>query len=153
MLVYNQNDNNTGGGLFHITGNSEAYLQGTPAYTLDALGNAVPKRYAGILFFQDRTSADHSGPGVSNLHQIGGGGTMELQGTIYATNTVDTIANSGKYQKIVYNGGPCTNTFLIGMIITDALQLNGGGCINMTLESQAFLKLRQIALIGGGPHF
>jgi hypothetical protein len=156
MLVYNQNNGGTGGGLFSITGGANAYLQGTPEFTWDLTKTppvAVQSRYAGILFFEDRTADSHPGSGVTKEHTLGGAGTLQLMGTIYLTNTVDTITTTGNYQRLVYHGGPCSGTYLIGMIIVDVLQLNGGGCINMVLEITPFLKIRQIALSGGGPHF
>ena len=140
MLVYN-----SGGGYFSITGSSSVTLLGTPETSI----------YKGILFFQDRASPP-TGSGASSQHQLGGGGTLELQGTIYITNTTSTILGSAghtHFQQVNYHGGPCSNTFLLGMIIVDALSLAGGGCVNMTLETASYLKVEQVALVGGGPHF
>lgn len=167
MLVYNQFSNPTNpGGTFQITASSNASLQGPPEIQVDASGkpildssgNPIITRYAGILFFQDRASpANNSEPGKSKPHALGGGGCIELQGTIYITNTLDTInlskPNYDHYQEVNYHGHPCSGTFLIGEIITDALTLAGGSVINMTLDSMAVFKIQQIALIGGGPHF
>lgn len=142
MLVYNQGVDKKGmGGQFSITGSSNAYLQGTPETSI----------YKGILFFQDRASPA-TGSGSSQQHQLGGGGTLALQGTIYITNTKSTILDTGKFQQVNYHGGPCSSTFLLGMIIVDALSISGGGCVNMALEATSYLAVEQVALIGGGPH-
>jgi hypothetical protein len=139
MLVYN-----SGGGLFSVTGSASVSLLGTP----------YSSPYKGILFFQDRASPATGGGAGASPHALGGGGTLQLQGTIYITNTVDTILNSGgvTYQQVKYHGGPCSSTFTMGMIIVDALTLTGGGCINMSLDPASYLKITQVALIGGGPH-
>jgi hypothetical protein len=148
MLVYNQS-----GGYFQITAGGSAILQGPPLFTTDASGNNTPTRYAGILFFQDRTSPA-TGNGASQQHQLGGGGLLQLQGTVYITNTTKTIKSSGgsQYQLVNYHGNPGSGTFIVGEIIVDALSIVGGSQINMQLEAEGYLKLTQIALIGGGPH-
>jgi Flp pilus assembly protein TadG len=140
MLVYNNSVGNAG--TFDISANGSAFLEGTPE--VDVSGN--PTRYAGILFFEN-----HALPAAT--HNLGGGGTMELLGTIYVTNTVDTILKSpSTFQTVHYQGNPGSTTLLIGMIITDELSLGGDSSINMQLESMGFLKVQQVALIGGGPH-
>jgi hypothetical protein len=136
MLVYN-----SGGGLFSVTGSSNVSLSGTPDSSA----------YKGILFFQDRNSPA-TGNGASSQHTLGGGGGLQLQGTIYITNTRNTITSTGHYQQVNYHGGPCSSTFTMGMIIVDALTIKGGGCINMLLDPTAYLTALQVALIGGGPH-
>jgi Flp pilus assembly protein TadG len=144
MLVYNE-----GGGIFSITGGAAAHLKGTPE--TDASGNLA--RYGGMLFFQDRTS-----PKTGNKpHVLGGGGCIDLIGTIYATNTVDTIlasAGSGfdHYQEIEYHGTPCSGTIRLGMMITDVLTLKGTADLSMQLNPLSIMKVQQVALIGGGPH-
>jgi hypothetical protein len=146
MIVYNE-----GGGLFKVTGSGAASLKGPPE--TDSGGNLA--RYAGILFFQDRTSPAATGPGVNNMHSLGGGGCIDLVGTIYITNTVDTILGSpgyNHYQMVQYNGNPCSGTFNQGMIITDVLAMVGTSELRMRLNPMGYLRLRQVALVGGGPH-
>lgn len=95
-----------------------------------------------MLFFQDRAAP-------ATAHILGGGGCLALQGTIYATNTVSTIVASAgaHFQTIEYHGNPCSSTFTLGEIITDALTLKGTANLQMLLESQGFLKTRQVALV------
>ena len=144
MLVYNE-----GGGLFKVTGGGAARLRGTRE--TDVSGNLT--RYAGILFFQDRASPPATGPGINAKHSIGGNGCIDLVGTIYITNTAATMwATPGHYQMVEYNGNPCSGTFLRGMIITDVLKVIGTADLKMFLNPQGYLKIRQVALVGGGPH-
>ena len=143
MVVYNQ-----GGGQFSVGANGNAYLQGS--LDTDASGN--PARYAGMLFFEDRT-APANNQSTHNPHVIGGGGTLILYGTIYTTNTAKSIKTTpSTYQEIELHGNPGGNTYLVGEIITDALSLKGTSTIKMVLSALAFLKVQQVALVGGGPH-
>jgi len=142
MLVYNE-----GGGNFALTGNGSAKLKGTPE--TDGSGN--PSRFAGMLFFQDRSS-----PATGNKpHVLGGGGCIDLIGTIYTTNTLATMSAAGganHYQELEYHGTPCSGTVRLGEIITDMLTFKGTPTLKMQLSSQSFVKIQQVALVGGGPH-
>jgi hypothetical protein len=134
MLVYN-----SGGGTFNVGSNGNINLVGTPETSV----------YKGILFFQDRGSPAATGDGS---HILGGNNfCLQLVGTIYATNTVPTIlASAGlDYQEIRYHGVPCSSTVVRGMIVTDALTMDGPGfpTLAMLLEPQGYLKLMKIALI------
>jgi hypothetical protein len=133
MLVYNKW---TSGGAptFSVTSNADkVVLKGTPQ----------SGTWKGVLFFQD-----HNSPAAT--HILGGGGCLQLEGTLYTTNTVSTIlASSGfnQYQTIEYHGNPCSSTYVLGEIITDSLTLKGTSNLQMLLQSQAYLTIPQVALL------
>jgi len=134
MLVYNKYNGGVKAPQFDISGGGSVFLKGTPESGI----------WAGILFFQD-----HFTPNVpSAVHNIGGGGALELVGTMYITELVPRIVAGSKYQTIKYNGHPSSNTFIRGEIITDALELNGNNAvIQMKLGSNPYYKVRQVALV------
>jgi hypothetical protein len=103
--------------------------------------------WAGILFYEDPTSAggSHTGlPGGNPAHQVWGGGTLSLTGTIYINNRGTVTSTS--YQGLALGGGGGSNTTLTGEIIVNTLSLGGNGQINMNLSSVTRL-VRQVALI------
>ncbi len=105
------------------------------------LGTTESGIYKGILFFEDRTSP-------YKKHQLSGGGGLTLRGTIYLTKSDrDTlIANPSNYQYLTLSGNSGSSTRVIGMIIVDRLSLGGTSDIIMTLNPNASLNLRQVAL-------
>jgi len=127
MLVYNKYDGHHAS-QFDISGTGAVKLVGTPE----------EGKWGGILFFQD-----HTAPGAT--HNIGGGGVLELEGTLYITNTVDRINN---YQTIKYNGHPSSDTYLRGEIITDVLSINGDNArLWMRLSGASLHFVQQVTLI------
>ena len=125
MLVYN-----SGVGGFNIAGsNSAANLVGTDPNSA----------YKGILFFQDRNA-------LSQSHSLGGGGAMQLSGTIYITNSLAAM-NAGKVQTLQLQGGSGSSTVISGQIITSALSLGGNSGITMNLNAGSTLHVRQVALV------
>jgi len=133
MLVYN-----TGGGnndVFSIGANGTANLVGSPDASV----------YKGILLFEDRAAAAHTG---SHAHKLGGGGAMTLIGTVYITNTLSVMqANASQYQEVALQGTPGSSTNIQGEIIASALSLGGNAGITMTLSSLPSLTVRQVALV------
>ena len=127
MVVYNH-----GGGTFAVGANGDANLTGAS----DA------SAYKGILFFQDRNSPAATGGGGS--HTLGGGGNLVLNGTIYITNTTMT---STVYQNVRLRGNSGNQTLIRGEIIVSALDLGGGGAIQMNLNPASILTVRQVALV------
>lgn len=133
MLVYR-----TGTGRFVIDTNVDADLIGAGINGT----NPPAAPYYGVLFFNDRASA-------ANTHIIGkGNGCLSLRGTMYMTNTHATmLATPTQYQRIQYNGNPCSSTAVFGQIITGALELVGTSVLNMELYPTGFLNIRQVALV------
>ncbi|MEX2260528.1 MAG: Tad domain-containing protein [Bryobacteraceae bacterium] len=121
MLVYN-----TGSGVFDIGSNSSANLTGTPDVSI----------YKGILFFQDRNAP-------SKTHSLGGGGDLTLIGTLYLTNTNMTAS----YQKLLLRGNSGNTTKVIGMVLASALDIGGTGSIQLQLNPDPILTVRQVALV------
>ena len=136
MMVYN-----TGNGTddtFDVGANSEAQLVGScSTLTCDT--------YKGILFFQDRTSAAHTG---NKAHRFGGGGAVSLVGTIYVTNSLAIMtATPAKYQEVLLQGTPGSNTSITGEIVASALSLGGNATIQMFLDPSQVLHIRQVSLV------
>jgi Flp pilus assembly protein TadG len=134
MLVYN-----TGTGQFQVGSNGAT----------DLIGSSTSSSYLGILFFQDRTAAaNNSDQKPPNSHSLGGGGALTLVGTIYLTNTVDTmLGNSKHYQELDLQGGSGSGTTVQGEIIVDTLQMGGTGAITMNLNSDASYIVKKVALV------
>jgi len=126
MVVYNH-----GGGTFAVGANGDANL----------VGAADASVYKGILFFQDRSSPAATGGGS---HQLGGGGNLVLNGTIYINNSAMT---STLYQNVRLRGNSGNQTLIRGEIIVSALDLGGGGTIRMNLNPASILTVRQVALV------
>jgi len=130
MLVYNKGNGNND--VFEVGSNGDAAL----------IGSDFSGTYKAILFFEDHTSAGHTG--TSGGHKLGGGGNLSLTGTIYLTDTNQTNAT---YQELVLRGNSGNLTNIIGEIIVDALDIGGGGQITMILDPDALLPVDQVALI------
>jgi hypothetical protein len=110
---------------------------------VDLIGSPAAPRYQNILFFQDHSSPANKG---SKAHQIGGGGALNLKGTIYLTNTVANMTAT-TYQELNLKGNSGSGTLLQGQIIVDALSVGGTGGIKMNLNSNSALIVRQVALV------
>lgn len=133
VLFYNTgpSGNPTNAGAFSLTANGTVNLVGSPPTSA----------YKGILFFQDRNSQ-------AQTHGLGGGGQMTLQGTIYLTNTLATMATtSSHYQELDLQGGPGSGTLIQGEIIVGKLHLGGNGGITMNLNSNSVILVSQVALV------
>ena len=141
MLVYNKY---TSGSApeFSVGSNGDVILKGTPQAIFDISGNVIGSTtYKGILFFQDRTAP-------AATHILGGNGCLQLEGTIYATNTAAFIETHPTwYQTIEYHGNPCSTTYTKGQIVTDSVTMKGTADLRMLLESKGILKVRQVALV------
>jgi hypothetical protein len=140
--------NNNPSGGFTIDTNVNVAFQGASLTTTNALGQTVPgPPYYGILFWEDGT-AD------AQTHKLGkGNGCFSLVGTIYITNTLAIMqADSNHVQKVSYQGTPCSGTINQGDIIVGQLHLGGNSAITMNLAPYGFMSIRQVALVGGGPH-
>ncbi|HVJ07456.1 MAG TPA: pilus assembly protein TadG-related protein [Acidisarcina sp.] len=130
VLIYN-----TGVGQINIGANGSTYLIGSPDSSI----------YKGILFFQDHTSGANTG---SKAHSLGGGGAMTLIGTLYLTNTRDTMLTAPThYQEVDVWGNSGSGTLIQGEIIVDVLQLGGGGTIQMNLDPFPSAIVSEVALV------
>ena len=98
--------------------------------------------YKGVLFFGKRTPTSYAVE-----HELHGGGGLTLRGTLYLTNTEPIMrGNPALFQKLILQGTPGSTTRVLGMILVDALELGGNATINMTLNPNASLNIRQVAL-------
>jgi hypothetical protein len=130
VMIYN-----SGTGPINIGSNGSVNLLGSPASSI----------YKNILFFEDRSSPANTG---SKAHQIGGGGALSLQGTIYLTNTLPIMnGDATHYQELDLQGNPASGTLIQGEIIVGALGLGGTGGITMNLNPAAVLKVSEVALV------
>ena len=130
MLVYN-----TGTGQINIGANGSVSLVGSPNSS----------SYLGMLFFEDRNAAANTG---KNAHSMGGGGGLQLLGTIYLTNTLATMnADPTHYQELDLQGTPGSSTYIQGEIIVGTLHMAGNAAITMNLNSNAILDIRQVAMV------
>jgi hypothetical protein len=107
------------------------------------LGASEAGPYKGVLFFGKRTPTSYQID-----HELHGGGGLTLRGTIYLTNTEPLVRASGGtlYQRLILQGTPGSLTRVLGMILVDVLELGGNATINMTLNPNASLNIRQVAL-------
>ncbi|MBS1798688.1 MAG: hypothetical protein JSS95_02565 [Acidobacteria bacterium] len=137
----------TGNVMFYSTGSGSPAAAGafnlTANGTINLVGAPTTSPYKGILLFQDRNSQGNNTPS-KNPHQIGGGGAMQLQGTIYLNNTTMT---SSQYQELDLSGGSGSGTTIQGEIIVGVLALGGNGSITMNLNSTPAYTVNQIALV------
>jgi hypothetical protein len=132
ILVYN-----SGTGQINLGSNGSTNLIGSPASST----------YENILFFEDRSAAANTTPN-HNPHSLGGGGALQLQGTIYLTNTLATMSgDSTHYQELDLSGNSGNQTLIQGEIIVGVLGLGGTGGITMDLNPNATLVIRQVALV------
>jgi Flp pilus assembly protein TadG len=124
MVVYN-----TGGGIFDIGSNSNARLVG-------ADNNSF---YQGILFFQDRTSA-------ARTHNLGGGGSITLTGTLYMTNSLTVMQNQPTQYQTLNLGG---NAGILnnGSIVVGALTMAGTSFVTFNLAAGPILATRRAGLV------
>jgi Flp pilus assembly protein TadG len=132
------------------TGNIMIYNSGTGVFNLGAngtinlVGSPANSAYKGILFFQDRSSQANTG---KNAHSLGGGGGLNLKGTIYMTNTLNIMNDAAHYQELDLQGTPGSTTLIQGEVIVGALHMGGNAGITMNLNSDSTLKIRQIAMV------
>jgi hypothetical protein len=129
--------------LVYITGNNAADVLSVGANgSVFLTGTPITSIYKGILFFAHHTST------VLKDHSLGGGGAMGLIGTIYLSNSLAlTTATPGVYQRLSLQGNPSNATNITGQILVDALNLGGNSGITMTLNPNATLHIRQVALV------
>jgi Flp pilus assembly protein TadG len=140
MVVFNSGTGKND--IFNITANAGASSPGIVLH-----GPPEDSIWAGILFYEDPTSAggSHTGlPGGNQGHLIWGGGTLSLTGTIYINSR--SGVTSSTYQALTFGGGAGSSTTLTGEIIVNTLSLGGNGQINMNLSSVTRL-VRQVALV------
>jgi len=130
VMIYN-----SGTGPINIGSNGSVNLIGSPASSI----------YKNILFFEDHSSPANKG---SKAHSIGGGGALQLQGTIYLTNNLGTMTGDAThYQELDLQGTPGSSTLIQGEIIVGVLGLGGNGGITMNLNPAAVLKVSEVALV------
>ena len=130
MLIYN-----TGNGSINLGANGNVSLVGSPSSS----------SYLGILLFEDRNAAANTG---KSAHSLGGGGGLNLLGTIYLTNTLALMnANAAQYQELDLQGTPGSTTYIQGEIIVGTMHLGGNAAITMNLNSNSTLNIRQVAMV------
>jgi hypothetical protein len=140
MVVFN-----TGTGtndIFNFSSNAGALSPGIQLH-----GAPDNSKWDGILFYEDPTSngGSHTGlPSGNPAHQVWGGGSLSLTGTIYINSRSGVTSTS--FQSLGIGGGGGSNTTLTGEIIVNTLSLGGNGTINMNLSSVTRL-VRQVALV------
>ncbi len=137
-------DPSTGSGIVvYITGNNAGDTVNVGANgSVTLVGSPAASVYKGMLFFGDR------GTTVQKSHSLGGGGALSLIGTIYLTNRLsDMTTTPGVYQAVSFSGHAGSSTHIIGEIIVDTLSLGGNSGITMTLNPNAVLHIRQVALV------
>ena len=115
--------------------------------TVNLIGAPTNGTYKGILFFVDHTA-------VTQTDNLGGGGSLTLYGTIYATDSISQMgasssATCSQNQNLSLIGGSGSTTTITGEIIVSTLALGGNSHITMSLRPQALTAVRQIALISG----
>ncbi|HYM12900.1 MAG TPA: pilus assembly protein TadG-related protein [Bryobacterales bacterium] len=157
MVVYNTGNGNNDIIDVGANGSAGCYVPaGGGAPVCPGLqGAPVTPAWEGILFFEDRDSAAHTG--VSGSHKLGGGGNLALTGTLYLTNwdicptggactTMTSLGNGTKYQQVTLRGSGGNTTLIQGQIITGVLDAGGNGTIRMNLASLQ-LPIPQVALV------
>jgi Flp pilus assembly protein TadG len=140
MVVFNSGTGTND--IFNITANAGASSPGIQLH--GAPDNSI---WEGILFYEDPnpTGGSHTGlPGGNPGHQIWGGGSLSLTGTIYINSRSNVTSTT--YQALTLGGGAGSNTTVTGEIIVNTLSLGGNGTINMNLSSVTRL-VRQVALV------
>ncbi len=150
MMVINSG-NNSNQDVFFFGSNSGTYPPDGPySYTYPDgsgctgncfLGTEETGAYKGILFWENRSSG-------YKQHQLNGGGGLTLRGTVYLTSQVvaGNSASESNYQWLWLGGNSGSSTRVIGMILVDRLRLGGTSDIVMTLNPNASLNIRQVAL-------
>ena len=124
MVVYN-----TGTGAFDIGANSTAHLVG-------ADNNSF---YQGILFFEDRNA-------VALTHNLGGGGSIILTGTLYMTNSLTVMQNQpSQYQTLTLGGN--AGIQINGSIVVGALAMAGTSNVTFNLAGGPSLTTRRAGLV------
>lgn len=135
ILIYN-----SGSGPINIGANGNVGMPGAPL-----IGSPEASIYKSILFFEDHTSPANTG---KNANSMGGGGALELQGTVYLTNSKATmLADATHYQQLHLQGNPGSATQIQGRIIVDALDMGGTAGIEMDLISTSDQLIREVALV------
>lgn len=115
----------------------------------DPLGASDPNgEQRGILFFQDRAV------NASNNPSWGGGGSTLLAGTMYFHQCVTSGSDTGQgcsssafNDQLQLQGGAGSNTYVLGDIIVDQLQLGGNSSIIMDLNPTAAYTTLKAALV------
>ena len=135
-------DPKTGCGiLLYLSATGGTLSAGANAGDIALLGSDPTMSFQKILIF-----VDHGAPAQN--HTFGGGGSWNVNGTIYATNTVVTTLNStgqSQFQTFTLQGNSGSGT-VTGEIIVDELGMGGTPSIQMNLDSRT-LQIRQIALV------
>jgi hypothetical protein len=151
VLIYDtgaSGGHTTGG--FSFATNVNMAFQGPTLTTTNKAGQTVPAApYYNLTFWEDRQAQAQS-------HQFGqGNGCFSLVGTIYITNTLALMQATNpasQVQQVNYQGTPCSATITEGDIVVGQLHLGGNAALTMNLVPYGFSYLRQVALVGGGPH-
>ena len=115
----------------------------------DPLGAGDPNgEQRGILFFQDRAV------NASNNPSWGGGGSTLVAGTMYFHQCVTSGADTGQgcvssafHDVLQLQGGSGSNTYVLGDIIVDQMQLGGNSSIIMDLNPTAAFTTLKASLL------
>jgi Flp pilus assembly protein TadG len=124
MVVYN-----TGTGIFAIGANATAHLVGSDNNSF----------YEGILFFEDRNA-----PALT--HNLGGGGSIVLTGSLYMTNTLAIMQSQpSQYQTLNLGGNAAIQ--INGTIVVGALSMAGTSDVTFNLAGTPSLITRRTGLV------
>ena len=117
VMLYNNPTNGANSQVISIQGNSGGSI------VLSALTSGP---YAGMLFWQNRTA--------TQTMSIGGSGTINLTGTIYAANALLNISGNG-------------SATIGSQYISRTLNLSGGGSQLINYSDQNTARKRQVCLV------
>ena len=107
-----------------------------PAANSHMLEEYIPATAAG---------GSHTGlPSANPAHQIWGGGSVTLTGTVYINRRSGLTTTT--FQSVALGGGAGSTTTVTGEIIVNTLSLGGNGSVNMNLDSNTRI-VKQVALI------
>jgi hypothetical protein len=140
MMVYLNSAGGTQLNEFTVGANGGASLKGSDPGSV----------YKNILFFVDRNAQ-------AQTHNLGGGGALAMQGTVYAANCASAInapnaescavMTSSLYQTLQLSGGSGQGTTLTGQIIVSTVSVKGSGSITMNLSSLVTYNVNHVALV------
>ncbi len=108
-------------------------------------GPPLAAPYWGVVFMADRST------NFAQNHSFNGTGGLTLAGTLYFTSSSQLgkadLAGSNAYQTLSLSGNSGSSTQIIGQILVDALDMSGNSTIRMTLNPNAILPIRKLALV------
>lgn len=139
VLVY---ISSTAGGVVSVGSNGSVSLVGSDLSS----GSPTSAYGKGFVFYVDQNAPANTGSGSSTAHQLGGGGSLNMIGTFYASNSNAQMI-AGQYQTLSLQGNTKQSTLIQGEIVVSVLQLGGGGNIQMDLDPNTIRVVDQVGLV------